>query len=69
MTKKQLSDYVWIARGRKYWRLYIGTPFVCCEYVLPIGEWTEHNAESEALRRGRIARDYFQQQYPGEPWP
>ena len=70
MTTKnaeQFHKYGWIAKGRKYWSVGLGNPFMLQWFHVHI-EKPKALVIDEAIQRLKLAEFRWAKQYPDVPW-
>lgn len=67
MQYRQITDYAYLGKGRKYWTLAIGNPFCLGFFKIPL-EIREEEIIERAVMDQRKEKRRFTKQFPDVKW-
>ena len=67
MTKELIADYAWLAKGRKYWNMWIGNPFCVSHYQVDV-TLDKSDLILEIKRMQGVEKERFEKQFPDVKW-
>jgi hypothetical protein len=64
---EKIADYAWMKKGRKYWNLWIGNPFMISKYTAPVTIPKEEILADVAAGQAK-AKQEFIKNFPDVEW-